>query len=66
MTLDFYSLEGVTYKCSGPGALLSISHDGKSRDIVLAKVFEEYIQIMRSAGLNGHRRTDLMSATWKS
>jgi len=44
VTLHFRSVEGVTYKCSGPGALLSIPHDGKSRDIILAKVFEEYVQ----------------------
>ena len=34
----------MTYKCSGPGALLSIPHDGHREDVIRTKVFEDYIR----------------------
>jgi hypothetical protein len=36
--------EGVTYQCRGPGALLSIPHDGRREDVIRPKVFEDYIR----------------------
>ena len=40
----FCSAEGITYKCSGRGALLSIPHDGNRKDVIRTKVFEDYIR----------------------
>ena len=42
--INFCSAEGITYNCSGPGALLSIPHNGHSEDIIRTKVFEDYIR----------------------
>jgi hypothetical protein len=36
--------EGVTYKCHGRGALLSLPHGGYREDAINTKVFEKYIQ----------------------
>ena len=44
MDLHSCSFEGITYKCSGPGALLSIPHDGHSQDVIHTRVFEDYIR----------------------
>ena len=38
------SSEGFTYKCRGPGALLSLPHDGNREDVIRTKVFEDYIR----------------------
>jgi hypothetical protein len=38
------STEGITYRCEGPGALLSIPHDGCREDVIRTKVFEDYIR----------------------
>ncbi|KAH9953164.1 hypothetical protein BC827DRAFT_169055 [Russula dissimulans] len=35
---------GFTYKCSGPGALLHLPHDGHRLDVIRTKVFEDYIR----------------------
>ncbi|KAH9952622.1 hypothetical protein BC827DRAFT_240636 [Russula dissimulans] len=35
---------GFTYKCSGPGALLHLPHDGQHLDVIRTKVFEDYIR----------------------
>ena len=39
-----HSAEGVTYQCSGPGALLSIPHEGSREDFISPNAFEEYIR----------------------
>ena len=44
--IDLHSCgaRGITYTCSGPGAPLSIPHDGHGEDIVRLKSFEDYIR----------------------
>ena len=67
----FCSAEGITYKCSGPGALLSIPHDGHSEDIIRNKVFEDYIRNnvaswfdwSQKNGLDVERMEDLVLVT---
>jgi hypothetical protein len=34
----------MTYQCRGPGAILSLSHDGRREDAIRLKVFEDYIR----------------------
>jgi hypothetical protein len=36
--------EGFTYGCQGPGALLSLPHDGHREDVVRTKAFEDYVR----------------------
>ena len=43
-TGTFYSALGFTYECKGPGALLSLPHDGHREYIMREKAFEEYIR----------------------
>jgi hypothetical protein len=38
------SAEGVTYRCQGPGALLSLPHDADREEVVRTKAFEDYIR----------------------
>jgi hypothetical protein len=38
-----YSALGFTYKCKGPGALLSLPHDSQQEYIICEKAFEKYI-----------------------
>ncbi|KAI0000105.1 hypothetical protein BJV74DRAFT_821577 [Russula compacta] len=35
---------GVTYKCRGQGAVLSLPHEGDHKDVIRTKVFEDYIR----------------------
>ena len=69
--LHFCSAEGITYKCSGRGALLSIPHDGNRKDVIRTKVFEDYIRNNVSSwfdwsqknGLEVERMEDLVLVT---
>ena len=69
--LDFCSAEGITYKCSGRGALLSIPHDGHRNDVIRTKVFEDYIRMnvaswfdwTQKNGLEVERMEDLILVT---
>ena len=69
--LHFCSTEGITYKCSGHGALLSIPHDGHNEDIIRTKVFEDYIRNnvaswfdwSQKNGLDVERMEDLVLVT---
>lgn len=38
------SVKGVTYKCQGRGALLSLPHGGRRQDVIHKKLFEKYIE----------------------
>jgi hypothetical protein len=37
-------MEGITYRCRGRGALLSLPHGGHRKDIIRKKAFEDYIR----------------------
>jgi hypothetical protein len=43
MTLS-HRTEGVTYKCKGRGALLSLPRGGTNKDVIRTKAFEDYIR----------------------
>jgi hypothetical protein len=44
LSLNFCRAEGVTYRCRGRGALLSLPHGGHREDAIHTKVFEKYIR----------------------
>jgi len=72
--LHFFSTKGITYKCSGHGALLSIPHDGHNEDIIRTKAFEDYIrdnvvswfEWSRKIGLGVKRMEDLILVTGRT
>lgn len=37
-------VKGVTYKCQGRGALLSLPHGGRRQDVIHTKLFQKYIE----------------------
>ena len=39
-----HSADGVTYECKGPGALLSLPHDGRRESLTCKKALEKYIR----------------------
>jgi hypothetical protein len=55
----FRSAEGSTYKCRGPGALLSLPHDGYRQDVIRTKVFEDYIRDHVVSWFDWSKRTGL-------
>jgi hypothetical protein len=65
------SAEGFTYKCRGPGALLSLPHDAYRKDVIRTKVFEDYIrdhvlswlEWSKRIGLGLERMEDLILVT---
>ena len=42
--LHSHRAEGVTYRCRGRGALLSLPHGGHCKDAIHTKLFEKYIR----------------------
>jgi hypothetical protein len=44
LMLHFCRAEGVTYKCRGRGALLSLPNGGHREDVIRTKAFEDYIR----------------------
>ena len=69
--IHFCSAEGITYKCNGRGALLSIPHHGHSEDTIRTKVFGDYIcnnvaswfDWSQKNGLDVERMEDLILVT---
>lgn len=57
--LHFCSAEGISYKCNGFGALLSIPHDGHSEDVIRTKVFEDYIRNNVASWFNWSQKNKL-------
>lgn len=39
-----FRAEGVTYKCQGRGALLSLPRGGRREDVIRTRVFEDYVR----------------------
>ena len=44
LTLHFRRAGGITYRCQGRGALLSLPNGGHREDVVRTKAFEHYIR----------------------
>ena len=44
LTVHFRRADGVTYRCKGHGALLSLPNGGHREDVIRTKVFEDYIR----------------------
>ena len=44
LTIHFCRAEGVTYRCRGRGALLSLPNGGHREDAIHTKAFEDYIR----------------------
>jgi hypothetical protein len=67
----YCSAEGLTYKCRGSGALLSLPHDAYRKDVIRTKVFEDYIrdhvlswfEWSKRIGLGVERMEDLILVT---
>ena len=53
------SAEGFTYECKGPGALLSLPHDGQRESLMRKKAFEKYIRDNVGSWFDWSRNEDL-------
>ena len=52
-------MEGVTYKCRGHGALLSLPNGGRRENVIRTKAFENYIRDNIVTWFNWTQRNEL-------